>query len=54
MISGTGHKISMSNDTQSGNQLFEPLDSDMILIKWIKKLTIHKQTGIFSKKIKLI
>ena len=36
MISGTGHKISMSNETQSGNQLFEPLDSDMILIKWIK------------------
>ena len=36
MISGTGHKISMSIETQSGNHCFESLDSDMILIKWIK------------------
>ena len=36
MISGTGHKISMSNETQSGNHCFESLDSDMIIIKWIE------------------
>ena len=36
MISGTGHKISISNETQYGNHCFESLDSDMILIKWIK------------------
>ena len=36
MISGTGHKISISNETQYGNHFFESLDSDMIIIKWIK------------------
>ena len=44
MISGTGHKISISNETQYGNHFFESLDSDMIIIKWIKnnKRSINK------------
>lgn len=44
MISGTGHKISISNETQYGNHCFESLDSDMIIIKWIKnnKRSINK------------
>ena len=36
MISGTGHKISISIETQYGNHFFESLDSDMIIIKWIE------------------
>ena len=47
MISGTGHKISISNETQYGNHCFESLDSDMIIIKWMKnnKRSINKLTS---------